>query len=623
MEIVITEPLLKGAALRQPVPFSADRADAYALWEPASAGPAGTGGAPTAPALPFPVLVYRDGPAELMRLLRARQFSPWIWFMLALEAEQLSLLSTTGDLLAPAHLAERWREVGVIPYRHQLDTARRVVGELCGRAILADEVGLGKTIEAGLIAKEYLLRRLARRVLILAPAPLCRQWAAELREKFDLPAWVARREWDWENCEVVVSSLDLAKAARHRALVLAHPWDLVIVDEAHKLKNSKSQNWQLVSSLHSKYLLMLTATPVQNDLRELYNLITLLRPGQLGTYREFRKRYAEGPRQAKNPEELRALLRQVMVRNRRGDETVKFTRRVIHPLKVKLSPPEEALYRAITAHLRQAARRSREAGRPATCLLPLVTLQREACSSSFAVILTLDKMRRAASDPELAGIYEQLLQLALAVPSNAKGDQVEQLLRTIPDKFLIFTEYRGSAAYIAQRAAAAGRRVLGFDGGMSASRKDYVRTLFQRSADVLIATEAGGEGLNFQFCHQVINFDLPWNPMRLEQRIGRVHRLGQRHDVHVFHLATEGTIEERLMRLLYEKLAMFSEVIGDLAELLGGEEGPAGLERQVLEAVLSAESDEDEETRLSALGSRLAEQAEAARHQSRAWWDVL
>lgn len=621
MEIIITEPLLKGAALRQPVAFSSDRTDAYAPWEP----PRGDGPADaSSPAvLPSPVFVYRDGPAELMHLLRTRQFSPWAWFRLALEAEQMSVRSAPGDLLAPAHLADRWREVGVVPYRHQLETARRVVDELCGRAILADEVGLGKTIEAGLIAKEYLLRRLARRVLVLAPAPLCRQWAAELREKFDLPAWVARREWDWENCEVVISSLDLAKAPHHRALVMAHPWDLVIVDEAHKLKNSQSQNWQLVSNLHSKYLLMLTATPVQNDLRELYNLITLLRPGQLGTYREFRKRYAAGRRQAKNPEELRSLLQQVMIRNRRGDETVQFTKRLIHPLKVRLSPPEESLYRAITAHLRQAARRSREAGRPATCLLPLVTLEREACSSSFAVILTLDKMRRTTADPELAAVYNHLLQLALAVPSNAKGDEVERLLRAVPEKFLIFTEYRGSAAYLAQRAAAAGRTVLGFDGGMNASRKEYVKMLFQRSADVLIATEAGGEGLNFQFCHQVINFDLPWNPMRLEQRIGRVHRLGQRHDVHVYHLATEGTIEERLLRLLYEKLTMFSEVIGDLAELLGGAESPAGFERQVLEAVLSAESDEDEEARLAALSGRLAEQAQAAQSRPRSWWDVL
>lgn len=618
LEIIITQPLLRGAAFYQPVPFGADGPDAYVLWKEDARPTAAAPGASE----PLPILVYRTGLAELMRLLRQRAPGGWEWFRLALQAAELSLLSPPVDLLVPGHLQERWKEAGVIPYPHQLDTARRVVGELCGRAILADEVGLGKTIEAGLIAKEYLLRHLATRILVLAPATLCRQWAAELLQKFDMAACVARSDYDWEHSDVVIASLDLAKSARHRQQVLGRPWDLVIVDEAHKLKNSRSQNWQLVSALHSKYLLMLTATPVQNDLRELYNLITLLRPGQLGTYREFRRRYSAGPRQPKNAAELRALLEKVMVRNRRGDETVKFTRRVVRSVPVELTPPEAELYRAITTYLRSASRRARADGSPLSNLLPLVTLQREACSSSFAVILTLDRMRRSALDPELAQGFAHLLELALAVPSNAKGDAVEALVRQLDDKVIIFTEYRGTAAYLTQRLTAAGYLVLGFDGHMSSSRKDYTRYLFQRSADVLVSTESGGEGLNFQFCHNLINFDLPWNPMRVEQRIGRVHRLGQTKDVNIFNLATRGTIEERLINLLFEKLHLFSEVMGDLAELLGTEtEG--GFQRRVIEAVLTADDDKAEEAGLEKLSRELGELVESRRNARRPWWDVL
>jgi SNF2 family DNA or RNA helicase len=269
-------------------------------------------------------LVYEDGLRDLMRLFRRKEFDSWPWFLLGITAERLANLPKQDDLMAIGHLGELWKAAGVLPYPHQLDAARRVIFELAGRAILGDEVGLGKTIEAGLIAKEYLLRRLARKVLILTPASLCWQWQAELREKFDITAWVARSEWDWERNDVLIASLDKAKLPRHRERILKECYDLVVIDEAHKLKNPRTQNWQLVNELRSKYLLMLTATPVQNDLKELYNLITLLKPGQLGTYREFVKRYTSGKREPRNEAELRELLRSVMIRNRRGDANSRY-----------------------------------------------------------------------------------------------------------------------------------------------------------------------------------------------------------------------------------------------------------------------------------------------------------
>lgn len=170
-----------------------------------------------------------------------------------------------------------------------------------GQAILADEVGLGKTIEAGIVLKEYLIRGLVKRVLILTPASLCWQWYQELAEKFQIYAGIQKSEWDWEHAEVLIASIDTAKLDPHASIIKNIPYDMVIIDEAHKLKNSKTKAWQLVNSLQKKYCLMLTATPIQNDLKELYNLITLLKPGQLGSYRSFKQKFMQDLRTPKTP----------------------------------------------------------------------------------------------------------------------------------------------------------------------------------------------------------------------------------------------------------------------------------------------------------------------------------
>src|SRR5881392_2236763 len=221
---------------------------------------------------------------------------------------------------ADADLLLAWPTLrGVVRYPHQERTCLRVLREMRGRAILADEVGLGKTIEAGLLLKEYAIRGLVRRALILTPASLTGQWREELESKFDLPFAVLRSLGDWEDRPYLIASIDLAKRGPHRSAAQSRPWDLVIVDEAHRLKNRLSVNWRFVAGLSQKYMLLLTATPVQNDMEELFNLVSLLKPGALRTYEGFIDRYvgSRDRRVPANVSELRDRLRDVMIRHRR------------------------------------------------------------------------------------------------------------------------------------------------------------------------------------------------------------------------------------------------------------------------------------------------------------------
>src|SRR5690606_18233742 len=198
---------------------------------------------------------------ELAELVESPRLPGPEWHRLVQRGEELSLDPGANELIAPRHLAEVWRRAGVIPYPHQLETARRVLFEMGGRAILADEVGLGKTIEAGLIIKECLLRHMARKVLILTPAGLVWQWFRELKEKFNLVFGMQRSEYDWERTDLLIASLDTAKRSPHQEIIHRLHYDILVVDEAHKLKNASTQSYQFVNRIRRKFCLMLTATP--------------------------------------------------------------------------------------------------------------------------------------------------------------------------------------------------------------------------------------------------------------------------------------------------------------------------------------------------------------------------
>ena len=459
---------------------------------------------------------------------------------------------------------------GVARYEHQERTALRVLRDMRGRAILADEVGLGKTIEAGLVLKEYAVRGLIHRALVLTPAALTDQWREEMETKFSLPFAVLRSVRDWDRKPFLIASMDTAKREPHRGAAQARPWDLIIVDEAHRLKNRLSLNWRFVAGLSKKYMLLLTATPVQNDMDELFNLVTLLKPGQLHTYDRFLERYVASAdrRVPMRVPELRGLLRDVMVRNRRGIAFTLPPRRV-HSLAVRLSPAERRLYDDVTEFVRDAYWSA--SGRlPWTARLTLIVLQREIGSSTFAVAETL---RRLAQSPlfrlDERERLEELRQEAVAISSNVKAARLRTFLKSIDEKVLIFTQYLRTLEYLREVLEADGHRVASYHGGLSLAAKDAAVWTFREDRDIFLSTEAGGEGRNLQFARTVVNYDLPWNPLRIEQRIGRVHRLGQDREVHVVNVWAEDTVEAHLLELLDRKIHMFELVVGELDLILG------------------------------------------------------
>jgi SNF2 family DNA or RNA helicase len=461
---------------------------------------------------------------------------------------------------------------GVERFPHQIHACLKALRDLNGRAILADEVGLGKTIEAGIILKEYLLRGAVRTALVLVPASLCEQWAAELWEKFELDFVVSRGPaGQWGRHPLVISSLETARHERHRRRVRGANYDIVVVDEAHRLRNHLTLGWKFLNELNPRYLLLLTATPVQNDMRELYNLATLVRPGTVGTFSQFRRDFLAGhdKRSPRNTPRLRALLETVMIRSRRVDTNITFAPRKVETMWVSQSPAERRLYVQISEFVADSVHADTGMpGRPH--YFTLVVLQKEMGSSWAAARATLERLSQHPDglDP---GRLRALAERAAA--ASASPSKLRTLLRAMGtmngEKCIVFTQFRSTQETIVEALRSQGLEPAVFHGELGWREKEEALDLFRSTAPVLVSTEAGGEGRNLQFCRIVVNYDLPWNPMRLEQRIGRVHRLGQAHPVRVINLAARGTIEAYVLEILERKIRMFELVVGEMEEILG------------------------------------------------------
>ncbi|ARU63245.1 ATP-dependent helicase [Tumebacillus avium] len=548
-----------------------------------------------------PDLDWQEGVADLLfEREKNNEWDSWELFRLALEAEKTRVVPNFDQLICMQQLPE------ITPFPHQIETAKKVLNELHGRAILADEVGLGKTIEAGLILKEYLIRGLVKKVLILVPSSLVIQWVRELSSKFKIQAWAQKNTYSWTDYDIVVSSIDTAKRDVHREIVLAQDWDLVIVDEAHKLKNRKSKNWELINTLRKKYLLLLTATPVQNDMKELYNLITLLKPGQLGSSTEYSSTFMENKRLPKNRGELKEALSEVMIRNKRSEGGVQFTKRIVESIMLELSDDERELYDSVSEFIKDQYTAIREEGKGN--VLQLINLQRQICSSPYAALVSLKGMKESEKTPhEIRDRVNHLYSLAENIPAYTKVNKCIELLKQIDDKVIIFTEYRATQDFILYMLQQNGIKAVMFRGGFKKSKKDWMTELFKNRFQVLVATEAGGEGINLQFCNHVINFDLPWNPMRVEQRIGRVHRLGQTKDVNVYNLSTRGTIEEHIVGLLNEKINMFELVIGELDLILGNLKVGRQFDADMMDLLVKGASQDELKAKYDELGQKLKE----------------
>lgn len=437
-------------------------------------------------------------------------------------------------------------ELPFTPHEYQVQTAKKILRDMNCRALVADEVGLGKTIEAGLVIKEILSANKEARILILTPASLVQQWWSELQSKFGINFWVSRKgPWAWPG-QLVIGSIDKAKREEHRQVIQEKPYDLVIIDEAHKLKNRKTENWVFVSQLRTTGLLLLTATPLQNKVEEVYNLVSLLKPELFSDYGSFLNHYQLNPKALIS--DLRDKLQDVMIRNMTRDLGVKNITRKVSLIHVHISELETEIYRQIKAY-------------PGAFLS--FTLCKEFCSSLSALYDTLQKK----GDNELLPLLEEC-------EMSPKIKHLDLILRRHHGKILIFTEYIQTQFFIARYLTEQNVKFLVFNGMLRRNQKEWVRGLFEkRDIPVMICTDSGSQGLNFQYCDVIVNFDLPWNPMKVEQRIGRIDRIGQKsNNVYIYNFVMKGTIEEKIFSVLGEKISLFKECIGELDNILTANE---------------------------------------------------
>ncbi len=532
-------------------------------------------------------------------------------FFLRLQAEHLHLVRGFAEIIS-------LEELNIIHYEHQLHAALTALNKMRGQALLADEVGLGKTIEAGIIMKELIKRGLIKRILIITPASLMIQWQEELLTKFSEEFAIASKDKDWSQ-DKVITSFSRLRLPKHKKnsppeggrevsgaqTILHQEYDLLIIDEAHKLKHRSTQRFKFVSRIRKKYVLMLTATPVHNNLTELYNLITVLKPGLLGTVRSFKRHFvaSRDARRPKNEQHLKKLLSGVMIRNRRSDVNIRFPARKSAIYHLSLTEKEQQLYDAVSDYIRHEFKQQTK---HQFHLLSLTTLQKELCSSSRAVKATLEKMAAREHYPEAARArLRSFIALADGISGNRKIEALVEILEKFPGKFLVFTEFLQTMNYIKEYLEFRGISIQIFHGGMDLmQRRDAIRN-FAKTARVLVSTQTGGEGFNLQFCHQLVNYDLPWNPMMVEQRIGRLHRLGQQEDVSIFNFSIHNTIESHVLDLLARKIRMFELVVGELDLILSEVEGKRTFEHAIQDIWLNSKNDKEMWQRFDRFGDRL------------------
>jgi SNF2 family DNA or RNA helicase len=503
---------------------------------------------------------FKFNSSTALEALKAGNYDPFNFYEARLDLFNLSIMADYDQLVCLPTLT------AIDKYWYQIETARKVLRQLGGRALLADEVGLGKTIEAGLIIAEYLARGMVKSLLVLTPASLVSQWQLELNDKFNITTITTddrnpqqQVEEFWTNNPRIIASLNTAKSAKHFSVVTNRTWDLVVVDEAHHLKNRTTLNWKLVNALNKRFILMLTATPVQNSLVELFNLLTLLKPGLLQTEAAFKKEYVDSKngRVPKNPEKLRSLMREVMVRNTRALVDVKLPKRFATTITVTPSAGEQKLYHDLSEFLRSSSDQLDKLSR--------TNLLMRAGSSPGALADSLKQLTKRLPHEEL----KSLARRAAQVKQVEKAKTLVEMLLKSRQKTLVFTTHKATSTYLAETLTAADIPFAEFQGGMSLKDKDAAIASFRDTVSVLLASETGGEGRNIQFANCIVNYDLPWNPMKIEQRIGRIHRIGQTQDVFIFNFCLKDSIEEYILRILHDKINMFELVVGEIETILG------------------------------------------------------
>ena len=555
-----------------------------------------------------PQIFYHKDNQLVLDQIQEEQFEQPTLVSLHTEAEKFTVVRGFDKLLS-MQMAR-----GLISYQYQIESALKVLNRFRGRAMLCDEVGLGKTIEAGIILSEYVLRGLVRTVLILTPPSLTTQWQDEMEAKFNLKFMLNQDEYframgteAWKEFPLIIASIHFARRKEHAEVLAETPFDMVIIDEAHHLQNRATQTWKMVNSLKKKYMLLLTATPIQNSLEELYNMITLLKPGQLGTISEFKRTFMQrGDRfTPKNTPRLRELLNEVMIRNTRSLTQVRLPNRHARTIPIQLTPDERIVYDELTEFIKRRYLEYEEKRKRAG-LFTLRLLQEEIGSSVHAVLPTLEKISQDKSlDSAGRKLLTQLYERTQNIQEGAKTEALLEVIRAHQDKIIVFTKFIKTLEHICAVLSFYGIPFVKFMGGMNMAQKVQAVESFQKDAQVLVSTEVGGEGLNLQFCNAVLNYDLPWNPLRIEQRIGRVHRVGQTRDVEIYNFAAENTIEAHILHLLDAKINMFELVIGELDMILGNVQEQRDFEEIIYEIWIRSQTRQELEQQMESLGDQL------------------
>lgn len=563
-------------------------------------------------------------------------------------------------------------ESHIDPNPHQINAFCAAIDAMkTGGMVIADEVGLGKTIEAGLVLR-YMLESGAKKVLIALPVSLRKQWELELEDKFDLSSVILDRltvehdakNWhrklaDRQGVMIVITSYDYSSKLMKRFPDVK--WDFLIIDEAHNLRNlnSTKRAKRLYALSGGIPKILLTATPLQNSLMDLYGLISFIDPRIFGSEQVFRQRYMKD----EDYDGLKRELTPVLYRTLRKDvaDYMHFVKRICRTVDFKLSPDEIELYERVNLFLKGDALYSMPASNRGLIILVIRKLM---ASSSFALVETFEVLKkrleklyegtRSADAQEGFDLFwsfvedeidesgfeetededtaaqkayiqaeldkvNAIIDVAKRIKTNSKVTALKQALEIgfsyqrdngIAQKAVVFTESKRTQKYIAAELRKSGYSeddILPFNGdfddtmtkeiyrawqvknfgnanyGRSVEYKHAIVDYFKEHAKILICTDAGSEGLNLQFCNTVINYDLPWNPMKIEQRIGRCHRYGQQNDVVAINLLnTQNEADKRVYEILSKKFELFEGVFGASDIALGALESGTSFEKMVL-----------------------------------------
>lgn len=497
--------------------------------------------------------------------------------------------------------------------------------------LLADDVGLGKTISAGLVASELIARNRVAKILIVAPKLLGEQWKDELGTKFDIPGEVVTGSKlisaEPDDVGAVITTYHSARS--HLEKIPDDRFDMLVLDEAHKLRNLYGTDaapqvakvfQRALQQRRFRYVLMLTATPIQNRLWDLYSLVDLLTVARghenpFGSEGLFARRFIDDKREtarvlkSEARDEFRKIVYGYMSRVRRGDANLNFPERKIELHKVKPSPAELALIKTIAEPIQKLNR------------LAQIGILQALTSSPHALMSHLQTMARNGTVP--MGLFEAVKAIVTPMKTSAKleglGQLVSMLKEQNPDswRMVVFTGRRETQTTIQAFLEQLGLKV-GIINGSSGPRNQETIARFRASPPeirAIVSTEAGSEGVNLQVANVLINFDLPWNPMIVEQRIGRVQRLGSVHrHVVIYNVMLQGTFEEYIVGRLMTKLQMATDAIGDIESLLeasgvgDGEEG-AGFDERIRELVIAALAGQD----MKASAEKIARSIDAAK----------